>query len=161
MADYSKNEGKTLYPTFRIYHPKQDNSGTAMAARVVPASLERQGYLQLEFAYQTEVGNGDSVFPRFGWKDRLTIRMNLPEVAMFISFLQGDLETWNTVLQKKDVEVVFDVSHKAGGDTWELSARLSDKEHSRNIDLSMSKAETMALRMALQSVMGVLAFGIR
>ena len=166
---YNNNEKRNeqelpIVPAARIYHGSPDNSGSALSVRVYPATIQKNGFVQMEFAAQSEAGDGSqSSMDRFDWKHRAVIRLNFAETAELVRVFSSGSPS--PVFLSRDSspkwQASFDCTPLGGGDSRvELSLRYKAGENPcKTISITLSGEEALGLGLALQSVMGRLCFG--
>lgn len=147
-----------------LYHANAKGNGCAMGVELRPTQKERRGCVVMTFANQI---CQDLMFPRFDWDGAVEVKLYLVDVARVLQVFRGECES---ICDGKGIYirssasgygVRYDVRHVIEpicGYVFEAyRVDASGEETSRRI--ALSSAEALALCLALENSMGILAFG--
>lgn len=158
-----------------LYHANGKNTGTALQFELAPATPGRDGAVYLTIAKQKTVGNpnaqGLERFASFDWANKTTVKLGFLEIAEILMVFGGQA----SVLAHAGKEGFF---HNSPSATTSVTLKRADDPNRPGFILGVGRtpkadpnarqyatfafwpAEAFALRAALQSQMGLLAFGI-
>ena len=161
-------------PRLSYYHANAKGTGSAINLELHPAHWSAEGNVEgsifASIANQKTVGsrNGsETVFPSFDWKNRITLRLTMSDIAQIVMVFRGMQESacegrglfhrssrYNTIIKFEHrldpyPGYILDVSRK--------SLDGADQQHSF---IAFSPAEAIGISLALEQSMGLLAFGI-
>lgn len=174
VSTTEKGKGKSaMRPRLMFADSNESGTGSAIQVELHPATLDRPGSLMLEFAKQTDPGYVDSDGYHnggFDWAGSLKFRIKLAVVGKMLNVLQGsseflmDEKDEEFMIRRKNDSVLFYCDHiynigpKGDKHGVKLEAYIDgepDSGHSYILD----KDEIVILRHAIESSMGVLAWG--
>ena len=161
MMDYEIEGGQMF-----ICHANANGNGCAMGVELHPARTDCQGFVGMRFAAQMDEPRQDKMFPRFEWDKAIRVKLDLVDVARVLQVFRGECESIcdgkGIFIRSLGHAVRFNVRHviePVSGYIFEVHRvdTSSGEETSRLICLS--SAEALALSLALENSMGMLAFG--
>ena len=74
-----------------IFHPNAKGTGSVLSVEVIPATENLGGKVLLSFAAQMPY-EGETVFPRFDYGNRITISLDPLEVEKLLEVFEGQTE---------------------------------------------------------------------
>lgn len=158
-----------------FYHANGKNTGSAIRFSVEPATADRDGAVFFSLAKQKSVGNAASAgadrFASFDWANKITVKLNFIEVVETLMVFSGQ-EASLTHAGKdgffhNSPSATTSVSLKRAEDPGRPGFLLgvgrtpkADPNARQYMTFAFRPAEALGLRFALQSQLGVIAFGI-
>lgn len=155
-----------MNPKVNIYHANAKGTGSALTVEVSPALEYIEGKVCISFAAQMPY-EGEMVFPRFDYGNRITISLNALEVEKLLEVFEGQTES---IEDGKGFFIVapasrtsFKCSHvvePVPGYALAVERTTAGEEtETRSATFFLTASEGGMLYHGLRSVMGRLLFG--
>jgi len=161
-----KPKKNVIRPAFTLYHPNPRGTGSAIAFRVVEATPQQAGFVQIEFARQQTIGDVERrVFPTFDWKGRIIARLNPMEVGEMLRVLRGmeeSIRNGNGFQHRTDactskITIAHIVESSPCYQMKVFQETIAGED--REITIYITPAEAFTLEAGLSASMGRLCFG--
>lgn len=165
-------EERRMKGVLSIYHPNAKGTGGALKVAIVPASNKGEGKVWMMSARQTSAPNA---FPRFDWDGAICASLGPVDAARLLMVFRGECESVNDgagifirfpgencdavkVSLRHVVEPVsgyaFEFTH-----SFREDGEKSAETKTETARVSLVAAEALAISLALEQSMGLLAFG--
>ena len=157
-----QKEPQVYLPAATVYHGNYQNTGSAIALRMCPATARQAGYLQVELARQLEAGSRDQkTFHRFDWAKRITFRFSFFEAGEIIGVIRGNAESVRDGAGFVHKGAKFTFTHAVDpkpGYLVKAAASQTDGAESK-VEITLTPDEAFAIGLAMSASMGMMAFG--
>ena len=161
MMDYEIEGGQMF-----ICHANAKGNGCAICVERRPARTECRGCVVMTFAAQMDESRQEKMFPRFEWDKAIRVKLDLVDVARMLQVFRGECESIcdgkGIFIRSLGHAVRFNVRHviePVFGYIFEVyRVNTSTGEETSRL-IALSSAEALALSLALENSMGMLAFG--
>ena len=83
-------------PKLRFYHPNAKGTGSAAQFELHPAHDDVDGSIMMSISNQLSVGDRSGsvpVFPRFDWKNSLSVKLDFNDLCAMLQVLRGECES--------------------------------------------------------------------
>ena len=158
-------------PRLTYYHPNSKNTGSALQLELHPAHDAVGGSLFADLAPQRTAGVRDArgevkTFPSFDWRNKLSVKLDLTDLVQVLSVFRGIQESIadgkglfhrsSSAVTAIHLEHRIDPTPGYSFDIW----RKPNEGEARRGGFFFSPAEACGLSIAIEQVIGVIAFGI-
>lgn len=149
-----------------FYHANANGNGCAMGVELFPARMGSSGHVVMRFVAQMDETRQDAMFPRFDWDTAVRVKLDLVDVARVLQVFRGECESIcdgkGIFIRSLGHAVRFNVRHVIAPDSGYAfvvhRVDTSTGEQTSHL-IVLSSAEALALSLALENSMGMLAFG--
>lgn len=149
-----------------FYHANANGNGCAMGVELRPAQEEKGGCIVMTFANQNHETQQDAMFPRFDWDTAVRVKLDLVDVARVLQVFRGECESIcdgkGIFIRSLGHAMRFNVRHviePVSGYAFEVHRVDTSTGEQTSHLIVLSSAEALALSLALENSMGMLAFG--
>ena len=169
MNTNNNNNTATRRPRLSYYHANARGTGAAVNFELHPATPEAEGHVLLEIAAQkplTETANGASIYPSFGWREKIAVRLCMPDLCELLQVLRGYCESIADGrglfhrTTKANIKIAFwHMIDPVSGYVLDVYTKPHDGEE-RHASIVFSPSEAVGLCCAIEMSMGLVAFGV-
>ena len=168
MSDIRKYDAE-IRPRYSCCHPNAKGTGATVQFELHPAHGQVEGSLFATFAAQKTVGsyeNGRKIMPTFDWENRITVRLDINEVAEMLEVFRGYREKMadgNGLFHRTaKANTVITLEHRlepAPGYLFGISRKTVDGDV-RRLGILLSMKEALVLSESLAGALLYMAFGV-
>lgn len=168
MSEIGKAEME-LRPRYVCCHPNAKGTGCSLEFELHPAHDRVEGSIFVTFAAQKTVGsyeNGRKIMPTFDWEGRVTVRLDINEVAEMLEVFRGyreKLADGNGIFHRTaKANTVITLEHRQEPVPGYLFcvSRKSVTGELKRMGVLLSMKEALVLSESLSGAMLYMAFGV-
>lgn len=168
MSEVGKT-GTESRPRYICCHPNAKGTGCILEFELHPAHDRVEGSIFVTFAAQKTLGsyeNGRKIMPTFDWEGRVTIRLDVNEVAELLEVFRGyreKLADGNGIFHRTaKANTIITLEHRlepVPGYLFCVSRKSAEGELKR-LGVLLSMKETMVLAESFSGALLYMAFGV-
>lgn len=156
-------------PSYNCCHPNPKGTGCSVRFELHPAHGNVEGSVFATFAAQKTVGSfehGRKIFPTFDWTNKITVRLNINEVAAMLEVFRGYREKMgdgNGLFHvSTNANTVITLEHRLEPEPCYVFAvsRKTDNGEIRRLRILLDMREALVLSDSLSGALMFMAFGI-
>lgn len=164
---------RTYRPRLSFYHANGKGTGSAARFEIVPACGDRDGVVYLTLAQQKSVASGSvdhgtRQHATFDWQNRVTVKLNFSDLSQILLVFRGMATTIadgkGLYHDSRNMTTIINVARQTEphlGLALDVSRRgKSESDSATRVRIVFNSAEAFGLGVALEQILGVLAFGI-
>lgn len=163
-------QAQTYRPQLAFYHPNPRGTGGAVKFELHPAHDSTDGSIWAIFANQLTVGDmrgAVPTYPRFDWENRIAVKFDFDDLTKFLQVFRGECESiendmglfHRSVSGNTQIKLSHLIDPAPGYRLEVYRTSRSGKEESR-AQMIFAPNEALGLAAAIESSLGVIAFGI-
>ena len=163
--------GTGFRPSLSFYHQNSEGTGCALKLELVPAVSGSGGYVFATFAQQLTVaskgGSGKGAKATFDWKNAIIVKLDIGDLTEMIMVFRGvreSIEDGKGLYHESDRAVtIIRLEHliePVPAYRFGASRKLKSGDGVKRISILLSVAESLSLSLSLESMLGIIAFGI-
>ncbi len=160
-----------LKPSLAFYHQNLKGNGCALKLELTPAGGSAPGYVYATFASQaTLMGKDFTGRPSsatFDWKNSITVKLDIGDLTEMIMVFRGikeSIEDGRGLYHQSGKGVtIIRLEHAIDpvpGYVFGVSRKPPESDNVVRHMIMLSISEAMSLSLALESMLGIIAFGI-
>ena len=168
MSDIRKCDAE-IRPRYTCCHPNAKGTGGTVQFELHPAHGHVEGSVFVTFAAQKTTGsyeNGRKIMPTFDWENRITVRLDINEVAEMLEVFRGYREKMadgNGLFHRTaKANTVITLEHRlepAPGYLFGVSRKTVEGDI-RRMGVLLSMKEALVLSESLAGALLYMAFGV-
>lgn len=159
-----------IHPRYTCCHPNAKGTGCSVQFELHPAHEHVEGSIFVTFAGQKMVGsyeNGRRILPTFDWENRITVRLDVNEVAEMLEVFRGYREKMadgkGLFHRTAKANTVITLEHRlepAPGYLFSVSRKTVDGDLFKRLGVLLSMKEALVLSESLSGALVYMAFGM-